>query len=180
MGSSFDPIYSMRSRNVIQIDITNEQSRLQIPAERLRDAVAAVLAGERRSAATISVAVVDDPTIHQLNRRFLAHDYPTDVLSFVLEDSADGLEGEIIVSADTAMASAPRYNWPADNELLLYVIHGTLHLVGYDDHEPADVALMRAAESRYLAQLGLRADDDSASRCTGPREPQLLGEGNPL
>jgi probable rRNA maturation factor len=168
----------MRSRNVIQIDITNEQSRLPIVEERLRQAVVAVLAGEGRSAATISVAVVDDPTIHELNRRFLAHDYPTDVLSFVLEESDDGLEGEIIVSADTATACAPRYGWSADNELLLYVIHGTLHLVGYDDHEPADIALMRAAEIRYLAQLGLRAGDDSSSRHIGPREPQLLGEGN--
>ncbi|HVU88262.1 MAG TPA: rRNA maturation RNase YbeY [Pirellulales bacterium] len=170
----------MRSRNVIQIDITNEQSRLPIDEQRLRAAVAAVLAGEGRSAATISVAVVDDPTIHELNRRFLAHDYPTDVLSFVLEESTAGLEGEIIVSADTAAASAPRYGWPATDELLLYVIHGTLHLVGYNDHEPADIARMRAAEKRYLAQCGLQAQDDSASSRPdrSGREPQLLGEGN--
>ncbi len=95
----------MRSRNVIQIDVTNEQTHLPIDAGRLRAAVAAVLAGEGRDAAVISVAVVDDATIHELNQRFLAHDYPTDVLSFVLEESAAGLEGEIIISADTAVAS---------------------------------------------------------------------------
>ena len=80
----------------------------------------------RRSCATpayareLSVAVVDDPTIHELNRQFLDHDYPTDVLSFLLERDGDALEGEVVVSADTR---GPRRSngWPADDELLLYV-----------------------------------------------------------
>ena len=58
------------------------------------------------------MAVVDDPTIHELNRRFLAHDYPTDVLSFVLEESAEALEGEIIVST-----TQPRHVPPATDGL---------------------------------------------------------------
>ena len=92
------------------------------------------------------MAAVDDRTIHQLNRRYLDHDYPTDVLSFVLEEGPGTVEGEIIVSGDTAAASAPGYGWPAQDELLLYVIHGMLHLVGYDDKSPADAARMRQAE----------------------------------
>ena len=62
-----------------------------------------------RHAVQVSIAVVDDPTIHELNRRFLQHDYPTDVLSFVLEQQDGRLEGEVIVSTDTAVAQAGEY-----------------------------------------------------------------------
>ena len=82
------------------------------------------------------MAVVDDPTIRRLHREYLGEDSPTDVMSFVLERADDYLEGEVVVSAETACAAAPEYGWPAADELLLYVIHGTLHLVGYDDTTP--------------------------------------------
>ena len=61
------------------------------------------------------------------------HDWPTDVLSFVLDDDDGHLEGEVIISADTAAAAAAEVGWPAAAEQLLYVIHGMLHLVGYRD-----------------------------------------------
>ena len=51
-------------------------------------------------------------------------------------DDSDGLEGEVIVGAETALRTAPRYGWPPHDELLLYVVHGTLHLVGHDDRTP--------------------------------------------
>jgi len=105
--------------------------------------------------AEISVAVVDDPTIEQLNRRYLSHDGPTDVLSFVLERSAERLEGEVVVSGDTAGRTAPRFAWSAADELLLYVIHGTLHLVGFDDRTPDDRAAMQARERACLGRFGL-------------------------
>jgi probable rRNA maturation factor len=105
--------------------------------------------------ARLSLAVVDDGTIHELNRRFLKHDYPTDVLSFLLERDGDRLEGEVIVSADTAKRVSAEYDWPAADELLLYVIHGTLHLVGHNDTSPSDRAAMRGEERRYLVQFGL-------------------------
>ena len=67
---------------------------------------------------------MDDRTIQQLNRQYLDHDEPTDVLSFLLEREAERLEGEIVVSRDTAACSAPAYGWTPADELLLYVIHG--------------------------------------------------------
>ena len=105
--------------------------------------------------AIVSIAVVDDPTIHELNRQYLQHDYPTDVLSFPLEQTDDRLEGEVVVSADTAAQQAEEVGWPAADELLLYVIHGTLHLVGHRDKEADDVVAMRRAERHYLKQAGI-------------------------
>ena len=61
----------------------------------------------------------------------------------------------MIVSSETAIRSAARLGWSAEDELLLYVIHGTLHLVGYDDGTPAERDVMRRQEAHYLAGFGL-------------------------
>ena len=107
-----------------------------VEKRRLVAAAKAVLQGEGIAAADLSLAVVDDPTIHGLNRQYLQHDYPTDVLSFVFASSPTQLEGEVIVSFDTAQAAAARYGWSAEAELVRYVVHGILHLVGHDDATP--------------------------------------------
>lgn len=148
---------------MLTIDICNDHPTHPVDEARLRETIAAILADAGIEQYNVSVAVVDDATIHELNRQYLAHDFPTDVLSFVLEQKPGQLEGEVIVSADTAARSAASYQWTADDELLLYVIHGTLHLVGYDDLEDAPREQMRAAEQRYLARMGLAASSQQPS-----------------
>lgn len=138
-----------------RIKIADRQQRLTFDRPRLRQAVKAVLEGEGIGKAQISVAIVDDPCIHELNRRFLNHDEPTDVLSFVLEQRSGFVEGEIVVSADTAASRAGEFNWPPEDELLLYVVHGTLHLAGYDDKTPELRGEMRRRERHYLGEFGL-------------------------
>ncbi len=139
---------------MFNIDIANEQAAHAIDEERLRRAVRSVLQGEQVAQATVSVAIVDDAAIHRLNRQYLQHDFTTDVLSFVLDRSANALEGEVIASIETAAAAARSFRSTIGDELLLYVVHGTLHLVGYDDQEPQAAATMRARERRYLAAIG--------------------------
>lgn len=138
-----------------QIALLNQQSRHPVNEAQLMDAATAVLRDSEFSSAAISLAVVDDDTIHDLNRRHLEHDWPTDVLGFVLEDDGSHLEGEVILSADTAATAANELGNSAAEEQLLYVIHGMLHLVGYDDKSDADAEEMRAAEARYLQQFGV-------------------------
>jgi probable rRNA maturation factor len=137
------------------ITINNAQSQMPVDRRQLRKAVRMILLDESISRAKIGVAVVDDATIAKLHERYLDDPEPTDVLSFVLEKSPNYLEGEIVVSADTARASAADYNWPAGDELLLYVIHGALHLVGYNDTTSQTLATMREKEREYLARFGL-------------------------
>jgi probable rRNA maturation factor len=141
---------------MLSVEVSNLQSRVDFDVERMQEVAGAILRDAGVRQARLSLAVVDDPTIHALNRRFLKHDYPTDVLSFLLEREGDRLEGEVIVSADTALRASAEYAWPAADELLLYVIHGTLHLVGHNDTSPSDRAVMRGEERRYLVQFGLR------------------------
>ena len=140
---------------MLTVEINNDQALLAVDEERLRQAVDNVLLAGGIATAEVSVAIVDDATMHSLNAQFLDHDYPTDVLSFLLERSGDRLEGEIIASADTATRNAQQYGWPAADELLLYVIHGTLHLVGYDDTTDELEGVMRRAEAEHLGRFGL-------------------------
>jgi probable rRNA maturation factor len=142
---------------MLNIEINNQQDHLAIDGDRLTTAIEMILTDEGVEAAAVNVAIVDDPTIHDLNRRFLDHDEPTDVLSFVLDDDAGRLEGDVIASADTAVRTAAQLQWPAADELLLYVIHGTLHLVGYDDLDPESHREMRERERHYLARCGLQS-----------------------
>ena len=159
---------------MLVVAVTNEQDQLKIDAARLRGAVEVVLAGEGIGKGEISVAVVDDAAIHELNRRWLAHDEPTDVLSFVLEKSEGYREGEIIVGADTALVRAAEFDWSPEDELLLYVVHGALHIVGYDDKEPAERERMRERERFYLERLGVKkgSQDGSGGRVQGSGDAQ--------
>jgi probable rRNA maturation factor len=138
-----------------EVYVADEQTAIDVDLDRLRAAVESILSDAGIRIAEISLALVDDPTLHRLNREFLKHDYPTDVLSFVLERGEDSLEGEVVVSTDFAARSAAEYGWPPADEVLLYVIHGTLHLVGYDDLKPELEAEMRDRERHYLEQFGL-------------------------
>jgi probable rRNA maturation factor len=141
----------------VQIHFAYECDRVPLDEALARQAIESILADAGIRRGSVSIAVVDDPTIHELNRRYLEHDYATDVLSFALEQAGEMLEGEVIVSADTALRLARELDWPAEHELLLYVVHGTLHLAGYDDHDPAAKAAMRARERLVLARAGIEA-----------------------
>jgi probable rRNA maturation factor len=137
---------------MITVTIANRQRKLPVDRRRLRRAVVQIVRDAEIAAASISLAIVDDPTIARLHEQFLADPDPTDVLSFVLESSAEILEGEVVASADTARACAPRYGCTPAEELLRYVIHGTLHLVGYDDTTPRKRAVMRKREKQYMVE----------------------------
>jgi probable rRNA maturation factor len=105
--------------------------------------------------AEVSIAIVDDVSMRDLNRQYLDHDYETDVLSFLLEETDDSLTGQLIISTDTAARVAEELGIEMQQELLLYVIHGMLHLVGLDDTDVDSAEEMRSAEREYLARMGL-------------------------
>ena len=141
---------------MIKLEIANEQATHVFDADLLQKAVRIVFQGEQIDQGDVSVAIVDDGAMRHLNLKYLQHDYATDVLSFLLSPGGENapLEGEIIVSADTAAREAVRFGWNKTDELLLYLINGTLHLLGYEDASDAEREAMRAKERRYLAELG--------------------------
>jgi probable rRNA maturation factor len=141
--------------NGFELSLANQQSAHAVNEKHLIDAARRVLVDSKFESARISLAVVDDATIHGLNRQFLNHDWPTDVLSFVLDAEGTHLNGEVVLSADTAARVAAEGGWTPAKEQLLYVIHGMLHLVGLDDQSEAGARNMRAAERFYLQEMGI-------------------------
>jgi probable rRNA maturation factor len=141
---------------MIRVAVTCPQETVGIDRGLVRRAARTVLMGEGVKNAQISLAFVDNVTIQRLNRRYLNHNRPTDVLSFPLGGANDRiLSGEIVVGAEVAAAEANRRGTDVQVEAALYVIHGVLHLCGLEDKTRAGVAEMRKRESHYLRQLGL-------------------------
>lgn len=132
-------------------------------------AVQAALGGQPLR--SISVAIVDDATMANLHERFMGEERPTDVLAFDLRDDPETteIEGEIVVSAETARHQAGQLGVDWGEEVLRYVIHGALHLTGMDDHSSAGRRAMRAEEDRLLATLGRKPSSPRAQRRTRGR-----------
>ncbi len=165
---------------MITVSISNQQSHLPVDGHRIRAAVRAALRPEGIARAVVSVAVVDDPAIAALHARFLGDAQPTDVLSFLLEWGDGHLEGEVVVSAQRAAAEADRFGWSPADELLLYVVHGALHLAGYEDTTHQQRQAMRRRERACLARFGLtvryRAGNCARAGTSGGR-PARPGKG---
>jgi len=137
------------------LEINNRYSSLAdpaIPATRLfamldASALFPVAEGE------LSVVFVDDAEIARVHGDFMDDPTPTDVITFP-PDASMQFAGEIIVSVDHARSRSKELGEPFTRELSLYLIHGWLHLAGYDDRDPSDRAAMRQAEQQALALLG--------------------------
>jgi probable rRNA maturation factor len=127
--------------------------------ERVVDVARAALEHGDRPSLALSVAFVDDSALAALHGRFLGDDSPTDVMSFDLGEDTPGPGGELYVSVDRARSCATARGVPVERELALYVVHGVLHLCGFDDHEPAERGAMRAAEQAVMDVLGFPPDD---------------------
>ena len=149
----------------IEVEISDTQGHMKVDRSTISALVRTVLSAEQRESATISIALVDNATIHAVNRTHLRHDWPTDVISFPLSDPDDAeLAGELVVSAEMALSCALERNVEPLDELALYVVHGLLHLCGYDDKSEADVLLMRDREHELLADSGLKNPFSEARR----------------
>lgn len=149
------------------IEVADQQD-LAIDSNSLIKLATAIFEDHSYAEVELSIALVDDVTIRALNLQYLNHDWETDVISFVLEtglldesdpDSAATLSGQLIISTETAARVAEEIESTTASEMALYVAHGTLHLVGYDDQDPASVSEMRAAEREYLDRFSIPCRD---------------------
>jgi probable rRNA maturation factor len=138
--------------------VSNRQRRIRVSTPRLRATAEAALCALGRADRDVHVSVVDDRAIRRLNARYLHRRTTTDVLAFDLHAPGPSpLLGEVIVCADTARRQAKRVGVPVALELDLLVVHGLLHLAGWDDHEPREARLMHEREREILSGAGRRA-----------------------
>jgi probable rRNA maturation factor len=112
-----------------------------------------VLREERRDLA-LSLAFVDRRRIREVNRRFLGRRGVTDVIAFPAESGVGQPIAEVVICAELAVSEARKRGHAASAELALYVVHGVLHVLGYDDTTRSATARMRKREAEVLTALG--------------------------
>jgi len=162
------------------IRICRESDGPVVDQKRLRDAVVRALRRAGRKRAHISIALVGDQRMAHLNEQYLGHQGPTDVLSFDLSD-VDGsdVDGEVVISTDTAVRQAIRRGHDPTAEILLYAIHGTLHLCGMNDGSEADAGAMHRTEDELLTEMGVGAvfgrPCEPGTRATGTPDCPVAG-----
>jgi len=139
-------------------DIADRQQELTVDAGLAWEVLWAAAQEEGRDA-SLSVAVVDDAEIRRLNDRYLARDETTDVLSFGYGGDEDRVEAEVVVNASEAIRRSADRGHSAHDELLLYMVHGFLHAVGYDDLEPERAARMHERQIQILRRVGRPVED---------------------
>jgi len=141
--------------------------RSALRAPWLRRIARHVLMAEGAGATQLGVVITDDATVRDLNRRYLGHDEPTDVLSFGLGEKGDAPFvlplgeaaplGEVIISYPTAVRQAAEQGHSVEAEVAHLLMHGILHLLGYDHLEAEDERVMRRREEEILADMDLEA-----------------------
>lgn len=125
----------------------------------VRRAAAAALEHGGRPGIGLGVVFVADERLAAMHAEHLDDPSPTDVITFDLGEDDAGPAGELYVSVDRARAVAAARGVEPARELALYVVHGALHLCGFDDHAPRERAAMRVAERDVMARLGFPPDD---------------------
>jgi probable rRNA maturation factor len=136
----------------MQVSVRNLQRKIKVNLRKLSEAAAQAVPlclehnrdqqTELSSLPEISITLVSDRRMSALHRQFLGQSGPTDVLTFQ--------HGEIVVSVETAARNARRFGNPLARELLLYVVHGLLHLQGFDDTDALSAKKMSSVQNRIL------------------------------
>ncbi len=146
-----------------KISVASPQETVPIDRGRMREIARHVLDGEGVTEAEISLAFVDNLTIHRLNKQFLDHDEPTDVIAFALDGGDDGEGGggfvtpgprqlgEIYISCERAAAQSAEWGNTPEAEVRFLAVHGVLHLLGWDDATAEDRERMLARQAAILA-----------------------------
>nr|WP_306974930.1 rRNA maturation RNase YbeY [Alkalibacillus salilacus] len=157
---------------LVQIDFIDETELVENDLIKLLEDVLQYAANEENieESAEMSVTIVDDETIKQINADYREKDYATDVISFALEEQGEGeLDivgddlpvhlGDIVISFDRAKAQANEYDHSLNRELAFLSVHGLLHLIGYDHETKADEKAMFQKQESILQSFGLKRNE---------------------
>ena len=151
-GDANNPKPATQNPQPKTLEITHTHPTLRLDEAALRRLIRCVVQAEARPLNYLGIILADHQTVLDLNRTYLAHDYLTDVLSFPLgEPDDEAIDGEVYVDLDTAAERHEDFATSFEDEARRYVVHGLLHLMGYDDATPAEQHAIRRLEDRYLA-----------------------------
>ena len=100
----------------------------------------------------LEINFISGEDIHAINKSYLKHDYTTDIITFNYSDSLQQIDGEIFISIDDALSNSKKFRVTLSDELVRLVIHGILHLLGYDDQNLTDKKIMKRLENKLLSK----------------------------
>jgi len=126
----------------MEIFLANLQHKIPIPSSKIKNSAQKAAKKLKLKHKELSLVFVGEAKMRNINRKYLGHDYVTDVITFG--------HGEIVICPAVASRNAKRYGNSVGKELALYVVHGLLHLAGYDDRRPQDAGRMRRKERELL------------------------------
>ena len=151
----------------LQVSIINRQRTRKADARRLREITLLLLDGLQITSAEFGVNLVADAEMTHVNQTFLQHEGSTDVITFDHSEHSSSLQtpdprpqlhGELFICVDEAIRQARRFRTTWQAELVRYIVHGVLHLLGHDDHRAVDRRKMKREENRLVRQLARRFD----------------------
>jgi len=142
----------------MEILTTNRQTAVDIDLLRVRRSLGKILKALESDDREISLVFVDDDGITDINRQYLGRDYPTNVIAFSMNEGEFGninlsVLGDIVISAETALRDAQAGDLSPEDELDYLMIHGVLHLLGYDHEHPSDAEIMKEKEQEVFFAL---------------------------
>ena len=150
-----------RAKIYNKLEIINLQKHYPIDKKRIKKIVRNVLKLEKKDA-ELNVVFTDNKRIKEINKTFLGHDYATDVITFAYDEPSlnkvflneSTITGEIIISVEMAKKLAQKHDCAVEGEIALYLVHGLLHLFGYNDKQRKEAKKMHQREGKLLSDLG--------------------------
>ena len=142
----------------MRILATNKQTVIDVDLPRVKHSSGKILRSLENEASEISLTFVDDAGITEINRQYLGRDYPTNVIAFSMNEGDFGdvnpnILGDIIISTETAFRDAEAGDLSFEDELDYLIIHGVLHLLGYDHELPGEAEEMKGREKEIFFAL---------------------------
>ncbi len=143
---------------IVQINVKNRQSVYSLPTLLVKRVVKSVIEFEGQDCDEVSIFFVSTLAISKLHKQFFDDPTPTDCISFPIDISESfgyRVLGDVFVCPETAVKYVEEHGGNIEREMILYIVHGLLHLMGYDDIDVKDRKAMRLAEKRHLKYLGI-------------------------
>ena len=152
------------ARRRMEIILKDLQKKVRLNSPQIIKIIKMILRHEGVDNAVLSIVFVNHQRMKALNKKYLNRNHTTDVLAFDLKDDValkrrpKTVMGDIIISTDAALKHVSAHQTVLAEELTLYVIHGILHLCGYDDHKANDIRKMRKKEQELLSYLSTKVN----------------------
>ena len=135
---------------MISVDLHNK-SNIELNQESIRGLLELVLSDNRHQSADINIIITDDDSLRLMKKEYFNQDVYTDIITFNIDE--DPFEGELYISHDRVSDNAKKFNQTFEGELKRILIHGTLHLCGFDDQTKEDKSKMTSMEEDYLKKF---------------------------